>query len=142
MERKVYISDGEVCLSEYISEIDDLDFYNCWLDEETQKGYNYIRDDSFDVFKSKPIRNRFIQYFPYTSLLFGFMEPLSFNLNLPYLSYPIIPVEVFTTISHRLFDIKLDIWFITIITVLSPYLLLLFCIRRPKKKLVADIYNP
>lgn len=60
MDRKVYISDGEVCLSEYISEKDDLDFYNCWLDEETQKGYNHIMEESFDEFKSKPINNRFI----------------------------------------------------------------------------------
>lgn len=48
MGGKIYISNGVINLSEYISSIDDLDCYNCWNDEETQNGYNYRFAKSFE----------------------------------------------------------------------------------------------
>ena len=48
MNRKVYISDEQVALCEYIDTHDDSDCYNCWQDEETQCNYNFKLTRSFD----------------------------------------------------------------------------------------------
>lgn len=47
MNRKIYLSDEFVSLSEYIDSEDDLDCYNCWQDEDTQSGYNHKFTESF-----------------------------------------------------------------------------------------------
>ena len=61
MERKIYISDDVICLSEYIDQVDDLDCYNCWNDEETQNGYNINFTKSFDEWvRETEIKSRFI----------------------------------------------------------------------------------
>ncbi len=60
MERKIYISDGYLSLSQYIEESDDIDVYNCWSDPETQKGYNYKFTSTFDEYKNKPNKSRFL----------------------------------------------------------------------------------
>ena len=48
MDRKIYLSDGLVSLAEHIDSEDDWDCYNCWLDEETQSGYNFKLTKSFE----------------------------------------------------------------------------------------------
>ena len=61
MERRKYLSDEVLCLSEYIESEDDLECYGCWEDEETQSGYNHKFDSSFDEWsKNTPIKSRFI----------------------------------------------------------------------------------
>jgi RimJ/RimL family protein N-acetyltransferase len=60
MERKIYISNGYLSLAEYIKESDDIDTYNCWSDPETQRGYNYKFTSTFDEYKNKPHRSRFL----------------------------------------------------------------------------------
>ena len=60
MDRKIYIGNSRLSLSEYIHEIDDIEKYNCWQEPETQKGYNYIRTETFEEFRDKPIRSRFL----------------------------------------------------------------------------------
>ena len=53
MERKIYISDNILSLSEYIDSEDDLDRYNCWQDEETQNGYNHKSTGTFDEWSKR-----------------------------------------------------------------------------------------
>ena len=48
MERKTYISDNLLSLSEYIDSEDDLDNYNCWQDDETKNGYNHNATETFE----------------------------------------------------------------------------------------------
>lgn len=60
MERKIYITDGFVALCEYRKETDDMDFYHCWKDQDTEKGYNLIRTETFEEFANHSIRSRFI----------------------------------------------------------------------------------
>lgn len=60
MERKTYMNDECLSLTEYIKESDDLDVYNCWSDPETQKGYNYHFTSSFEEYQNKPLKSRFI----------------------------------------------------------------------------------
>ena len=61
MNRKIYLSDDVLCLSEYIESEDDYGCYNCWNDEETQSGYNYILAKPFDEWsKETKIKSRFI----------------------------------------------------------------------------------
>lgn len=40
MDRKIFINDKILSLAEYIK-ADDIDFYNNWMDVETQNGYNF-----------------------------------------------------------------------------------------------------
>ncbi len=60
MERKIYITKGDVSIAEYIPKIDDLDYFTCWNDPATQDGYNYKRQESFDEFRSRPICSRLL----------------------------------------------------------------------------------
>ncbi|MDR2559649.1 MAG: GNAT family N-acetyltransferase [Oscillospiraceae bacterium] len=52
MERKTYISDDVISLSEYIDSEDDLDCYRCWQDDETQSGYNHKLTRSFEEWQA------------------------------------------------------------------------------------------
>lgn len=56
MERKIYISDGVLSLAEFADVVDDKDCYNCWLDEETQKGYNCKMTDTWEEYIDRPRR--------------------------------------------------------------------------------------
>ena len=49
MKSELLIGNAEISLVNY-SKHDDADMYNCWLDIDTQKGYNYVFLDSFDEF--------------------------------------------------------------------------------------------
>jgi RimJ/RimL family protein N-acetyltransferase len=60
MNRKIYIKNSQLSLSEYIADLDDLDNYYCWQEPETQKGYNYKRTDPFKEFTIDSIKSRFI----------------------------------------------------------------------------------
>ncbi len=60
MNRKIYISNDILNLSEYIVDPDDIDLYNCWLDPETQTGYNHKFTKSFEEFREGEIKSRFI----------------------------------------------------------------------------------
>ncbi len=59
MERKIYITDGVLSLAEYVDALDDRALYDCWLDEATQRGYNFKRDETFEEFSSSESRCRF-----------------------------------------------------------------------------------
>lgn len=61
MERKRYLSDEVISLSEDIESEDDLDCYKCWQDEETQSGYNHKLTRSFEEWsENTSIKSRFI----------------------------------------------------------------------------------
>ncbi len=60
MERKTYIADEVICLSEYIPALDDLDYYHCWQDNDTQSGYNHKSTQSFAEFAGGAKKSRFI----------------------------------------------------------------------------------
>lgn len=59
MNRKIYISDEQFCLAEYIVSLDAEANYECWQDIDTQKGYNYKPDFTFEEFVNTPKRARF-----------------------------------------------------------------------------------
>ena len=46
-ERKIFVKNGIISLSEILPE-DNWDLYNCWLDEEVQRGYNFKLTKTFD----------------------------------------------------------------------------------------------
>ena len=58
--RKIYIADEVISLSEYIESTDDLDCYNCWCEKKTQEDYNSKFTDTFEEFSSQPINQRFL----------------------------------------------------------------------------------
>lgn len=58
MERNIYISNDELILAEYCNSFDAEANYACWQDYDTQKGYNYKMDISFETFMNRPIRSR------------------------------------------------------------------------------------
>ncbi len=58
-KREIYISNKKIALCEHIPS-DDKDCYDCWLDEETQRGYNYAMKLTFEEYSSQPERARFI----------------------------------------------------------------------------------
>ena len=60
MDRKVFISDRDISLTEYCPSIDDISYFSCWQDADTQKGYNYQMTDSFEAFCKRPIRSRLL----------------------------------------------------------------------------------
>ena len=61
MERKIYLLDEVLSLSEYIELEDDLGSYHCWQDEETQSGYNHKFTLSFEEWaENRSIKPRFI----------------------------------------------------------------------------------
>ncbi|MCL2189939.1 MAG: GNAT family N-acetyltransferase [Defluviitaleaceae bacterium] len=61
MDRKIYISDGEISLSEYIASEDDLAFYHCWKEDERQSAFNHKFTDSFEEWSaSTSIKSRFM----------------------------------------------------------------------------------
>jgi len=61
MPRQIYIADEILTLSEYIEAEDDLDCYNCWLDEDTQSGYNFKVTKTFEEWsKETSTKSRFI----------------------------------------------------------------------------------
>ena len=59
MQRTIYHSADQLYLAEYIPEQDAEANYKCWLDPETQKGYNYKVDFTLEEFISSPGRSRF-----------------------------------------------------------------------------------
>lgn len=60
MNRKIYISNKELCLAEYCPEVDDKPHYECWQDPATQDGYNCQIQDSLEEFCDKPICSRLL----------------------------------------------------------------------------------
>lgn len=60
MNRKIYISKGDLSLAEYVPELDNAPYFACWQDPDTQKGYNYQMTDSLDEFCRRPIRSRLL----------------------------------------------------------------------------------
>lgn len=60
MPGKIYITDGYISLAEYDKSIDDTDCFNCWRDADTQKGYNSKCSQTFEEYRNRPIRSRFI----------------------------------------------------------------------------------
>jgi Acetyltransferases, including N-acetylases of ribosomal proteins len=59
MERKIYISNGIISLTEYLP-CDDKYSYNDWLDIETQKGYNFRFNESYENFRRQEVKQRFL----------------------------------------------------------------------------------
>ena len=59
MQRKIYHSNAQLYLAEYVAALDAEANYRCWLDPETQKGYNYKPDFTLEEFIASPGRNRF-----------------------------------------------------------------------------------
>jgi ribosomal-protein-alanine N-acetyltransferase len=60
MERKIYISNNIIALSEYIESEDDINNYSCWVEQETKKGYNHKVTETFEEFCNDAIKSRFI----------------------------------------------------------------------------------
>ena len=58
--RNIYCADDTIELSEHIGELDDMDCFRCWQDEETQKGYNVKFVKSFESFTNAGVQSRFI----------------------------------------------------------------------------------
>lgn len=58
-ERQIYIENDRIALAEYIDAVDDRACYDCWLDEETEAGYNSRMTDTFEEFSASPKRSRF-----------------------------------------------------------------------------------
>lgn len=48
INRKIYVSNETFSLGEYITELDAVRHYECWLDQETQDGYNYKVDFTYE----------------------------------------------------------------------------------------------
>lgn len=59
MQRKIYHFGDQLYLAEYVAALDAEANYHCWLDPETQKGYNYKVDFTLEEFIASPGRNRF-----------------------------------------------------------------------------------
>ncbi len=59
VNRKICITNDTLSLSEYIADLDDIDQYNCWLDLETQTGYNHMFTGTFEEFRKGEIKSRF-----------------------------------------------------------------------------------
>lgn len=65
MKRTIFIEDDILSLVQYTHE-DDIDLYNCWLDIDTQKGYNVKSDNEpFDPSDTQDISN-----FPFWATIF------------------------------------------------------------------------
>lgn len=58
VNRIIYISNEQFSLGEYITDLDSAKHYECWLDEETQYGYNYKVDFTYEEFITAPERLR------------------------------------------------------------------------------------
>lgn len=58
VNRKNYIFNEQFSLEEYITEVDSAKHYECWFDEETQDGYNYKVDFTYEEFIASPERLR------------------------------------------------------------------------------------
>jgi len=58
VNRKIFFSNEQFSLGEYITELDSAKHYECWLDEETQDGYNYKVDFTYEEFVTAPDRLR------------------------------------------------------------------------------------
>lgn len=59
MAREIFCRGEKVLAAEYIPETDDRAVYDCWNLPETQKGYNFIRECSFEDFCRLPVWARF-----------------------------------------------------------------------------------
>lgn len=59
MDRKVYIQNDVISLSEYIDSEDDINCYICWQDKDTQNGYNYKMTASFEEYAKQENKSRF-----------------------------------------------------------------------------------
>ena len=57
--RKIFISNDILSLVERDPQIDDVNDYQCWNDKATQDGYNFKFEQTFDEFRSRPVRSRF-----------------------------------------------------------------------------------
>jgi Acetyltransferases, including N-acetylases of ribosomal proteins len=60
MVRKAYIFSEELSLCEYIHSIDDINGYNCWRNEDTERGFNFRMSSTFEEFSKQPVRSRFL----------------------------------------------------------------------------------
>jgi ribosomal-protein-alanine N-acetyltransferase len=60
MDRKVYMQNDVISLSEYIDSEDDINCYLCWQDKDTQNGYNYKMICSYEEFIKQEEKSRFI----------------------------------------------------------------------------------
>ena len=60
MVRKAFISNEALSLCEYIHSVDDINGYNCWLDEDTERGFNFRMSSTFEEFSKQPVRSRFL----------------------------------------------------------------------------------
>jgi len=60
MERKTYIEDEVISLSEYIEEADSAAFWHCWQDEDTQRGYNHNETDELSDFTHGGVTANFL----------------------------------------------------------------------------------
>lgn len=60
MDRKIYISNETLSLAQYLSDIDDPETYENWLDPETQSGYNYRMTDTYEEYHTKTWQYRFL----------------------------------------------------------------------------------
>jgi RimJ/RimL family protein N-acetyltransferase len=58
MSRKIYTSNDILRLVEY-KKCDDRVLYENWQDAETQKGYNFILEESFEEFSASETKQRF-----------------------------------------------------------------------------------
>lgn len=54
VNRKIFFSNEQFSLGEYITELDSAKHYECWLDEETKDGYNYKVDFTYEEFITAP----------------------------------------------------------------------------------------
>ena len=60
LNRTVYLADEVIALCEYLPAEDDWNDYQCWQDEDTRRGYNFIRRESFEEYANGPVRSRFL----------------------------------------------------------------------------------
>ena len=58
--RKLYATDGVVSLAEYVAEADASDCYDCWLDAETQRGFNFRMTETLEEYRRSEVTSRFL----------------------------------------------------------------------------------
>ena len=59
MNRKLHISDGVIGLYDYIAATDDIESYQCWQDEDTNRGYNHKFDKTYEEYQNRNVNSRF-----------------------------------------------------------------------------------
>lgn len=58
MERKIYAANNILSLAEYLCDKDDPLTYENWLDTETQEGYNFRMEKTYEEYHSAPFNHR------------------------------------------------------------------------------------